>query len=155
VFCLLHRPSYIVTWTRRNPFLLLILTFIAKTPVQSRVTSSEIRFGWSGTRSGFSQSFSVLPCWSSIQHCSIHRHLSMRSAIALSKQHIIIPSVLTLRASFLNRHLAGLGVKNFITDFHQSWVPGSNLGPESCYPAWVSLWFPSVPPRKFRDSTLN
>jgi hypothetical protein len=34
-------------------------------------------------------------------------------------------------------------------------VPGSNLGPETGYPDWDFSWFFSVPPEKFRDSTLN
>jgi hypothetical protein len=39
----------------------------------------------------------------------------MRCAIALIKQHIIIPSVVRFFASSLNRDLAGLGGKMFFT----------------------------------------
>jgi hypothetical protein len=32
---------------------------------------------------------------------------------------------------------------------------GSNLGPEIGYPDWGLLWFYSVHPGKYRDSTKN
>jgi hypothetical protein len=34
-------------------------------------------------------------------------------------------------------------------------VPGWNFGPETCYPNWGFLWFPSVPPGKCWYSTLK
>jgi hypothetical protein len=34
-------------------------------------------------------------------------------------------------------------------------VPGSNIGPETGYPDWGSLWFSWVPPGECWDSTLK
>jgi hypothetical protein len=54
----------------------------------------------------FSPSTSDSPANISFHHCSIFiYHRPMRSAIALTKQHTITTSVLSLRASLLTRHI--------------------------------------------------
>jgi hypothetical protein len=65
----------------------------AEAQVHSRVSPCVIFGRQSGTETGFSESFSVFTC----QYHYIIRicHRPMKCAISLTKQHIVIPSVLS------------------------------------------------------------
>jgi hypothetical protein len=75
--------------------------------------------------------------------------------------HFTIHVFVTLRLSTIhNAFICATNQTPFraqvvITPASQEQVTRSNLGSESAYPDWGILWFSSVPPGKFPDSSLN
>jgi hypothetical protein len=71
-------------------------TVTAEARFRARVDPCGICGGQSGTGAGFSPSSLVFPCQYHFHHCSIFIYRRpMRCAIAPTKHHIIIPSVLS------------------------------------------------------------